>query len=64
METFKNMHLFVQVAKASNFRRAAEVLDMPPSTVSRRIAELERDVGLRLWGPQLMDVPWLYGHRL
>jgi transaldolase len=27
METFKNMHLFVQVAKTSSFRRAAEVLE-------------------------------------
>jgi len=46
---FRNMHLFVEVARASSFRRAAEVLGMPNSTVSRRIAELERDVGLRLF---------------
>jgi salicylate hydroxylase len=24
---------------------------------------LGRDVGLRLMGGRLMDVPWLYGHR-
>ncbi len=46
---FRNMPLFVEVARASSFRRAAEVLGMPNSTVSRRIAELERDVGLRLF---------------
>jgi len=49
MELFRNMPLFVEVAKASSFRRAAEALDLPSSTVSRRIAELERDLGLRLF---------------
>ncbi len=49
MDIFKNMHLFVEVAKANSFRRAADVLDMPNSTVSRRISDLERDVGLRLF---------------
>lgn len=42
------MQLFVEVARALSFARAAEALDMPASTVSRRIAELERTVGLRL----------------
>ena len=45
----RNMQLFVEVAKARSFRRAADVLGMPNSTVSRRISELERDVGLRLF---------------
>jgi len=45
----KNMQLFVEVARAKSFRRAADVLGMPNSTVSRRISELERDVGLRLF---------------
>lgn len=45
----RNMQLFVEVAKAKSFRRAADVLGMPNSTVSRRISELERDVGLRLF---------------
>jgi len=43
------MQLFVEVAKARSFRRAADVLGMPNSTLSRRISELERDVGLRLF---------------
>ncbi len=49
MEIFKNMHVFVEVAKQSSFRGAGSVLGMPSSTVSRRIAELEREVGLRLF---------------
>jgi DNA-binding transcriptional LysR family regulator len=49
MDIFKNMHLFVEVAKANSFRRAAEVLDIPNSTISRRIVALERDLGLRLF---------------
>ncbi len=48
MDVFKNMQLFVAVAKSKSFRRAGEELDLPSSTVSRRIAELEREVGLRL----------------
>ena len=64
MEMFKNMQLFVEVSKASSFRRAAEVLDMPPSTVSRRIAELERDVGLRLFNRSTRRVELTEGGRL
>ena len=45
----KNMRLFVAVAAARSFRRAGSELGLPSSTVSRRIAELERDVGLRLF---------------
>ena len=48
MEAFRNMHLFVEVARAGGFRAAAERLGMQNSTLSRRIAELERNVGLRL----------------
>lgn len=48
MDLLRDMQLFVEVAKARSFTRAAEALDMPASTVSRRIAGLERAVGLRL----------------
>ena len=48
MDAFRNMQVFVAVAQASSFRQAALTLGLPSSTVSRRIAELERDVGLRL----------------
>ncbi|WP_245610829.1 LysR family transcriptional regulator [Xenophilus azovorans] len=42
------MSLFVEVARARSFRRAAEALGMPSSTLSRRIVALERAIGLRL----------------
>ncbi|MDR2852883.1 MAG: LysR family transcriptional regulator [Burkholderiaceae bacterium] len=42
------MALFVAVAKAKGFRRAAQSLGMPNSTLSRRITGLEKTIGLRL----------------
>ena len=47
-ELLRGMAVFVEVAKARSFTKAAEALGMPKSTVSRRITLLERDVGLRL----------------
>lgn len=64
MEIFKNMQIFTEVAKANSFRRAAQVLDMPNSTVSRRIGELERDVGLRLFNRTTRRVELTEGGRL
>lgn len=40
--------LFVRVAECGSFSRAAERLNLPKSTVSRRIAALERRLGERL----------------
>lgn len=48
MELLNDMALFVEVAKTMNFRRAAEVTGVPNSTLSRRIAALEKAIGLRL----------------
>lgn len=48
MEYLNDMALFVEVAKARSFRRAAETLGMPNSTLSRRISLLEKSIGLRL----------------
>lgn len=48
MELLSYMRLFVEVARTRSFRRAAEALDMPNSTLSRHIAELEKAIGLRL----------------
>lgn len=48
MELLNDMALFVEVAKARSFRRAAEVIGMPNSTLSRRISGLEQAIGLRL----------------
>lgn len=49
MVLLSNIALFVEVARAKGFRRAAETLGMPNSTVSRRIADLEKMVGVRLF---------------
>lgn len=48
MEYLNGMALFVEVVKARSFRRAAETLGMPNSTLSRRIGLLEKSIGLRL----------------
>lgn len=48
VEWLSYMRLFVEVARLRSFRRAAEALEMPNSTLSRHIAELEKKVGLQL----------------
>lgn len=40
--------VFARVIEAGSFTAAARLLDMPKTTVSRRIAALEREVGVRL----------------
>ncbi|MDF5977223.1 LysR family transcriptional regulator [Pseudomonas aeruginosa] len=42
------MELFVEVVRQNSFKRAAEVLGVPISTLSRRLSSLERDLGVRL----------------
>ena len=49
MDALGNMTLFVEVATAGGFRAAAERLKIANSTLSRRIADLERELGLRLF---------------
>lgn len=44
-----DMALFVEVVKARGFARAAAAIGIPPSTLSRRIGQLERAIGLRLF---------------
>lgn len=48
MELLNHMSYFVEVVKAKTFRGAAEALGMPNSTLSRKIGELEKTIGLRL----------------
>ncbi|MFS8047544.1 LysR family transcriptional regulator [Rhizobium sp. BR 314] len=48
MDYLNDMALFVEVVKTRSFRRAAEALGMPNSTLSRRIGLLEEGIGLRL----------------
>ncbi|WP_094842439.1 LysR family transcriptional regulator [Bordetella genomosp. 11] len=42
------MELFVEVARAKSFSRAALTLGMPKSTLSRQVAELESSLGVQL----------------
>lgn len=48
MDYLNDMALFVEVVKTRSFRRAAQVLGIPNSTLSRRIGLLEEGIGLRL----------------
>lgn len=48
MDHLNDMGLFVEVVKARSFRRAAEAIGVPNSTLSRRISALEKAIGLRL----------------
>jgi DNA-binding transcriptional LysR family regulator len=48
MADLNSLMIFARVAEARSFSEAARRLKMPTSTVSRRIAELERELGVRL----------------
>ena len=48
MELLNHMSYFVEVVKARSFHGAAQALGMPNSTLSRKISELEKSIGLRL----------------
>jgi DNA-binding transcriptional LysR family regulator len=47
--TLADVALFVEVARTGSFRLAASRLEMPPSTLSRRIAALEARLGVALF---------------
>ena len=44
----EKIHIFVQVAKYGSFTKAAEHLNLPKSTVSKAITELEKGMGTQL----------------
>lgn len=48
MEILNDMALFVEVVKAMSFRKAADAIGVPNSTLSRRVSALEKAIGLRL----------------
>ncbi len=48
MDPLRDLPLFAAVAEARSFTRAAAVLAMPTSTLSRRLAALETALGVRL----------------
>lgn len=47
-EQLRDMAVFVDLVNAMSFTRAAERLGIPKSSVSRRVAQLERVIGVRL----------------
>src|SRR4029079_14207546 len=48
MLDLNDIAVFARVVEAGSFTAAARLLGMPKTTVSRRIAALEREVGVRL----------------
>ena len=48
MKVLRDMALFAAVGELQNFGRAADRLGMPTSSLSRRIAEMEEELGVRL----------------
>src|ERR1700759_4679095 len=48
MTDLNSLIVFAYVSDANSFSGAARILKMPTSTVSRRIAELEDQLGVRL----------------
>lgn len=55
---FRDIPLFVEVARQKNFTRAAQVLSTPTPTVSRRIAAMESALGMPLFrrGPRKTEL--------
>lgn len=49
MSRLQDLEVFVQVVQSGNFAKAATVLDINPSAISRRISHLEEQLGIRLF---------------
>jgi len=49
MSRLQDIEVFVQVVESGNFAKAAAELQLNPSTVSRRISNLEEHLGVRLF---------------
>ncbi|MEM9450081.1 MAG: LysR family transcriptional regulator [Cyanobacteria bacterium P01_E01_bin.6] len=45
---FNELYLFVQVVKAGSFSAAGRSLNIPKTTISRKVAQLEANLGVRL----------------
>jgi DNA-binding transcriptional LysR family regulator len=48
MSRFQDLEVFVQVVNSGNFAKAAAALEINPSAISRRISQLEEQLGVRL----------------
>jgi DNA-binding transcriptional LysR family regulator len=49
MDKLESIHVFVAVARAGGFSAASRALGLPLATVSRKVAELEESLGVRLF---------------
>jgi DNA-binding transcriptional LysR family regulator len=49
METLANLESFVRSAKSGSFSMAARALALTPAAISRNVAMLERNLGVRLF---------------
>ena len=49
METLSNLESFVRSAEAGSFSAAARLMGLTPAAVSRNVAMLERNIGVRLF---------------
>lgn len=49
MDPFTDISTFVRAAEAGNFTRAARLLQLSPSAVSKAVARLEAELGVRLF---------------
>ena len=49
MDKLRALRFFVEVSQTTNFSRAADVLGVPASSVSRRIHDLENELGVALF---------------
>ncbi|MBE9169331.1 LysR family transcriptional regulator [Pleurocapsales cyanobacterium LEGE 06147] len=49
MSRLQDLEVFVQVVNSGNFAKAAAVLEINPSAISRRISHLEDQLGVRLF---------------
>jgi DNA-binding transcriptional LysR family regulator len=56
MIDLNDLRIFERVASLSSFSAAARVLELPKSTVSRRIGQLEAKLGVRLFDRTTRDV--------
>ena len=52
----RDMPFFVEVAKQKSFTQAADILEMPVSTLSRRISAMEKTLGLPLFNRNSRNV--------
>jgi DNA-binding transcriptional LysR family regulator len=57
MTDLNSLMIFAKVVEAKGFSEAARRLKMPTSTVSRRVADLEDQLGVLVLLPPVLD-PW------